>query len=85
MKLAISITNLVFPSLLLLGKSVENPAGVRMTAVFALIVNVLGMVFMLFYREKNIIKVLVREEPELRGKLEKMHGPGKLVIQQEQQ
>lgn len=37
MKVGISIANLVFPSLLLLGKSVENPFGVQCTALAALI------------------------------------------------
>ena len=35
MKLGISVANLIFPSLLLLGKSVDNPLGVRLSAFCA--------------------------------------------------
>ena len=43
MKIGITLANLIFPSLLLLGKSVENPTGVRATAVAALIFCIIGM------------------------------------------
>jgi Na+/melibiose symporter-like transporter len=36
MKIGISFANLIFPSLLLLGKSTENPLGVRATALAAM-------------------------------------------------
>lgn len=36
MKIGISLANLIFPSLLLLGKSVDNPAGVQGTAIAAI-------------------------------------------------
>jgi hypothetical protein len=36
MKVGVSISNLLFPSLLLLGKSLENPSGVHLTTVLAL-------------------------------------------------
>lgn len=37
MKVGISLANLIFPSLLLLGKSAQNPAGVQLTAVAAIV------------------------------------------------
>jgi len=43
MKLGISATNFIFPSLLIYGKSVENDFGVRLTAVFALIICVVRL------------------------------------------
>ena len=42
MKVGISLANLIFPSLLLFGKSVENPLGVQLSLVMALIFCGLG-------------------------------------------
>ncbi len=42
MKVGISLANLIFPSLLLLGKSSENPLGVQCTALAALVFCVTG-------------------------------------------
>lgn len=53
MKLGISVANLLFPSLLLLGKSAENPAGVKLSALFALGVCVLSAGVFVRYREKR--------------------------------
>ena len=41
----------IFPSLLLLGKSSDNPFGVRASAACAVVFCVLGMVFFRQYRE----------------------------------
>lgn len=51
MKVGISLANLVFPSLLLLGKSSENPFGVRASAGLAVIFCVLGMFVFKKYKE----------------------------------
>lgn len=51
MKLGISVANLIFPSLLLLGKSVDNPFGVKLSAVFAMVFCVVGLLVFLRYRE----------------------------------
>ncbi|MEZ4940112.1 MAG: MFS transporter [Saprospiraceae bacterium] len=42
MKVGISLANLIFPSLLLLGKSLDNPAGVQATAFTAVLFCLLG-------------------------------------------
>ncbi|MBU6341875.1 MAG: MFS transporter [Bacteroidetes bacterium] len=42
MKLGISISNLIFPSLLLLGKSIEHPGGVQASAVTAVAICLAG-------------------------------------------
>ena len=42
MKIGISLANLIFPSLLLLGRSTENPAGVQATALAAVIFCLAG-------------------------------------------
>jgi Na+/melibiose symporter-like transporter len=42
MKVGISLANLIFPSLLLFGKSMENPTGVQMTAAAAIVFCLAG-------------------------------------------
>jgi glycoside/pentoside/hexuronide:cation symporter, GPH family len=42
MKVGVSLANLIFPSLLVLGKSVENPLGVQLSLVAALVFCGLG-------------------------------------------
>ncbi len=51
MKVGISLANLIFPSLLLLGKSAENPAGLRAAAVLAVGFCVFGLLFFRKYRD----------------------------------
>jgi Na+/melibiose symporter-like transporter len=51
MKLGVAITSLIFPSLLLLGKTPENSFGVRMTAVVCIIASVLAYVVMSRFKE----------------------------------
>jgi len=53
MKLGVSLANLVFPSLLLFGKSTENPFGVRLTGLAAFVFCVLGMIAFLQYKERE--------------------------------
>jgi len=52
MKMGIALANLIFPSLLLLGKSIDNPIGVRATAVAALIFCIVGMLIFRNYEEE---------------------------------
>lgn len=61
-KLGISLANLIFPSLLLLGSTAENPAGVRLAAVLAAVLCGVGFLAFLFYDERRIDEVLAREE-----------------------
>jgi Na+/melibiose symporter-like transporter len=51
-KFGISIANLLFPSLLLFGRSTENHQGVILTAWMALIFCIIG--FALFYFVKDL-------------------------------
>ena len=51
MKVGISLANLIFPSLLVYGKSVENPTGVRLTVVAALVFCTLGFFIFRKYEE----------------------------------
>jgi len=54
MKLGVSVTNFVFPALLIFGKSTENNLGVRLTAVFALFVCLLGWLVFRKYKEVRL-------------------------------
>jgi Na+/melibiose symporter-like transporter len=58
MKMGIALANLLFPSLLLLGKSAANPVGIRASALCALGFCLLGMILFLRYDEKRVLKVL---------------------------
>ena len=50
-KAGISIANLVFPSLLLLGKSTENAFGVQLSALVAVVFCLVGWWFFRAYNE----------------------------------
>ncbi|MCG8334033.1 MAG: MFS transporter [Proteobacteria bacterium] len=69
MKFGASFANLIFPSMLILGRSIENPLGVRMTAIVALGFNLLGIVMLLSYSEKRINLQLAKEESQLVGEI----------------
>ena len=60
--LGISIANVLFPSLLALGMSVENPFGIRMSAVVAVLVCLGGLAIILFYDEKAVLRSLAKKE-----------------------
>ena len=54
MKMGISLANLIFPSFLLLGKSIDNPAGVRYSVLAALVFSVMGMLVFLKFKENPV-------------------------------
>jgi Na+/melibiose symporter-like transporter len=58
----ISIANVVFPSLLALGMSVEHPFGIRMSAIVAVAVCIGGLAIILFYDEKAVLRSLAKKE-----------------------
>ncbi|KAG9395055.1 MFS/sugar transport protein [Carpediemonas membranifera] len=57
-KVGISAANLIFPSLLLLGKSSAHPFGVRAIALTGSGASVVGVVISLFFREGHITRVI---------------------------
>ncbi len=57
MKVGISLANLIFPSLLIYGKSTENPIGVRLTVVAALVFCTAGFWVFRKYDEEAVLKV----------------------------
>jgi Na+/melibiose symporter-like transporter len=58
----ISIANVLFPSLLALGMTVENPFGIRMSAVAGVLACIGGLVIILFYDEKAVLRSLAKKE-----------------------
>jgi glycoside/pentoside/hexuronide:cation symporter, GPH family len=56
MKVGVSLANLIFPSLLVFGKSVENPLGVQLSVAAALIFCALGFLVFRNYDEKAVLE-----------------------------
>ncbi len=56
MKVGVSLANLIFPSLLVFGKSVENPFGVQLSVAAALIFCALGFFVFRNYDEKAVLE-----------------------------
>jgi Na+/melibiose symporter-like transporter len=61
MKMGLALSNLVFPSFLLLGKSVENPLGVRLAAIGACAVLCFSALAFTRFDEKSVFRVLHRK------------------------
>jgi GPH family glycoside/pentoside/hexuronide:cation symporter len=60
--LGISIANIVFPSLLMLGMSVEHPLGIRMSAIVSVLVCIAGLLVFLLYDERAVLRSLAKKE-----------------------
>ncbi len=61
-KIGMSIGNFLVPSFLLLGKSVENPTGIRMVAIAAFLFCILGLFLYIRYDEKKVLEILATKE-----------------------
>jgi glycoside/pentoside/hexuronide:cation symporter, GPH family len=62
MKIPLALPPLVFPSLLLLGRSPEHSTGVRLAALIAFGLMASAMVILLFYNEKRTLETLAEEK-----------------------
>jgi Na+/melibiose symporter-like transporter len=60
--LGVSIANILFPSLLVLGMSVEHPIGIRMSAVVSIVICAAGMLVFLLYDERAVLRSLAKKE-----------------------
>jgi GPH family glycoside/pentoside/hexuronide:cation symporter len=58
----ISIANIIFPSLLTLGMTAQDPMGIRMTAVVSFFICAAGMAVFLLYNEETVMKSLAKKE-----------------------
>jgi len=63
-KAAISFSNLIFPSFLLLGRSEANPLGVRLTAITGAVMMVIGVLLLSKYNEKRVNTILATENAD---------------------
>jgi Na+/melibiose symporter-like transporter len=57
-KLGQSLAGIIFPSVLLLGKTVSNPIGIRLTAVIAFVFAVASLILFTYYDEKKVLATL---------------------------
>ena len=62
MKIPLALPPLVFPSLLLMGRSPEHSTGVRLAALIAFGLMAGAMVILLFYNEKRTLETLSEEK-----------------------
>ncbi len=58
----VSVANILFPSLLTLGKTIENPYGIRMSAIISSIICVAGMAMLFAYNETAVLRSLAKKE-----------------------
>lgn len=61
-KMGQSVAGILFPSLLILGRSVENDIGIRLTGAAALIFVILGCILLLRYNEGQVNASLAKKE-----------------------
>jgi glycoside/pentoside/hexuronide:cation symporter, GPH family len=62
MKIPLALPPLVFPSLLLLGRSPEHNTGVRLAALIAFGLMATAIIILLFYNEKRTLETLAEEK-----------------------
>jgi Na+/melibiose symporter-like transporter len=60
--LGISIANILLPSLLTLGMTAQNPAGIRLVAVVSGAICAVAMLVFLAYNEKSVLASLAKKE-----------------------
>lgn len=71
-KLGMTVGGLLLPSLLLLGKSIENDIGVRLTGLAAILFVGAGLIIFLAYNEKGVLKILATKEKLSKDELKEM-------------
>jgi glycoside/pentoside/hexuronide:cation symporter, GPH family len=60
--LGVSVANMLFPSLLILGMSVEHPVGIRMSAIVSIVICAAGLLVFLLYDERAVLRSLSKKE-----------------------
>lgn len=63
-KMGQSLAGILFPSLLIIGKSIDNDLGVRLTAIAAVIFLVVGILLLLAYNEKEVNATLESKQAQ---------------------
>jgi glycoside/pentoside/hexuronide:cation symporter, GPH family len=67
--LGVSLANILFPSLLTLGMTVEHPFGIRMSAIVSVFICLAGMAVFFLYDEKSVLRSLAKKEKLTGGSL----------------
>ncbi len=69
--LGVSVANILFPSLLVLGMSVDHPIGIRMSAIVSIVICAAGLGVFFLYDERAVLRSLAKKEKlsseEIRG------------------
>jgi Na+/melibiose symporter-like transporter len=60
--LGVSAANILFPSLLVLGMSVDHPVGIRMSAIVAVLICIAGLAVFFLYDERAVLRSLAKKE-----------------------
>ncbi len=60
--LGVSVANILFPSLLILGMSVEHPIGIRMSAIVSIVICAAGLFVFFLYDEHAVLRSLAKKE-----------------------
>jgi GPH family glycoside/pentoside/hexuronide:cation symporter len=72
----VSIANILFPSLLTLGMSVQHPFGIRMSAIVSVFICLAGMGVFFLYNERDVLKSLAKKEKLSAEELKTIGGEG---------
>jgi GPH family glycoside/pentoside/hexuronide:cation symporter len=75
--LGISTANILFPSFLLLGMSVRNPSGIRLSAIVSVLICVAAFGVFLLYDEKAVLRSLAKKEKLSEKELLELEGDGR--------
>ena len=72
--LGVSVANMLFPSLLVLGMSVDHPVGIRLSAIIAVAICIAGLLVFLLYDEGAVLRSLAKKEKLSRTETEEADG-----------
>jgi Na+/melibiose symporter-like transporter len=70
----VSIANILFPSLLTLGMSVQHPLGIRMSAIVSVFICLGGTGVFFLYNERDVLKSLAKKEKLSAGEMKAIEG-----------
>jgi GPH family glycoside/pentoside/hexuronide:cation symporter len=70
--LGVSVANILFPSLLVLGMSVDHPVGIRLSAIVSIGICIAGLLVFLLYDERAVLRSLAKKEKLSADELKKV-------------
>ena len=72
----VSIANILFPSLLTMGMTVQHPLGIRMSAIVSVFICLAGMGVFFLYNERDVLKSLAKKEKLSTEEMKVIGGEG---------